>query len=400
MDLKALQSSLEQLEIERSIPKEKIIETIQDALAAAYKKDYGKKGQIIKAVFDVETGNTVFSQIKIVVDESMIKTEEEESAETPSVEERSRKTPDVEEEPHKIRFNPEHHIMTSEAKKIKKNIKSGEELVFPLESKKDYGRIAAQTAKQVIIQRIREAERESIYEEFKKKEGEILNGIVQRIENNNIFIDLGRATAILPRDEQIRGERYRIGERAKALLFLVEQTPKGINLYLSRSHPRFITKLFETEVPEITNKVVEIKSIARESGSRSKIAVFSNEEGVDPVGSCVGQRGIRVGTIISELGGEKIDIIEWSEDPSEFLANALSPAKIIEVKTKPKIKEAEIIVDEDQLSLAIGKGGQNVRLAAKLTGWKLDIRSREGKSIAQSTEEGDVTGEGVGESVE
>ncbi|MEK7576010.1 MAG: transcription termination factor NusA, partial [Patescibacteria group bacterium] len=218
--------------------------------------------------------------------------------------------------------------------------------------------------------------------------------------NNNIFIDLGRATAILPRDEQIRGERYRIGERAKALLFLVEQTPKGINLYLSRSHPRFITKLFETEVPEITNKVVEIKSIARESGSRSKIAVFSNEEGVDPVGSCVGQRGIRVGTIISELGGEKIDIIEWSEDPSEFLANALSPAKIIEVKTKPKIKEAEIIVDEDQLSLAIGKGGQNVRLAAKLTGWKLDIRSREGKSIAQSTEEGDVTGEGVGESVE
>ncbi|MEK7575989.1 MAG: NusA N-terminal domain-containing protein, partial [Patescibacteria group bacterium] len=200
MDLKALQSSLEQLEIERSIPKEKIIETIQDALAAAYKKDYGKKGQIIKAVFDVETGNTVFSQIKIVVDESMIKTEEEESAETPSVEERSRKTPDVEEEPHKIRFNPEHHIMTSEAKKIKKNIKSGEELVFPLESKKDYGRIAAQTAKQVIIQRIREAERESIYEEFKKKEGEILNGIVQRIENNNIFIDLGRATAILPRD--------------------------------------------------------------------------------------------------------------------------------------------------------------------------------------------------------
>ena len=400
MDLKALQSSLEQLEIERSIPKEKIIETIQDALAAAYKKDYGKKGQIIKAVFDVETGNTVFSQIKIVVDESMIKTEEEESAETPSVEERSRKTPDVEEEPHKIRFNPEHHIMTSEAKKIKKNIKSGEELVFPLESKKDYGRIAAQTAKQVIIQRIREAERESIYEEFKKKEGEILNGIVQRIENNNIFIDLGRATAILPRDEQIRGERYRIGERAKALLFLVEQTPKGINLYLSRSHPRFITKLFETEVPEITNKVVEIKSIARESGSRSKIAVFSNEEGVDPVGSCVGQRGIRVGTIISELGGEKIDIIEWSEDPSEFLANALSPAKIIEVKTKPKIKEAEIIVDEDQLSLAIGKGGQNVRLAAKLTGWKLDIRSREGKSIAQATEEGDVTGEGVGESVE
>ncbi len=395
MDLKALQSSLEQLEIERGIPKEKIIETIQDALSAAYKKDYGKKGQIIKAVFDMETGNTIFSQIKIVVDESIIKTEEEESTETPSVEERSGKTLGVEGEPHKVRFNPEHHIMIGEAKKIKKNIKTGEELVFPLESKKDYGRIAAQTAKQVIIQRIREAERDSIYGEFKKKEGEISNGIVQRMENNNIFIDLGRATAILPRDEQIRGERYRIGERVRSLLFLVEQTPKGINLYLSRSHPRFIIKLFETEVPEITNKIVEIKSIAREAGSRSKIAVFSNEEGVDPVGSCVGQRGIRVSTIISELGGEKIDIIEWSEDPSEFLANALSPAKIIEVKTKPKIKEAKIIVDEDQLSLAIGKGGQNVRLAAKLTGWKLDIRSREGKSVAQATEEGDVTGDGV-----
>jgi N utilization substance protein A len=399
MDLKALQSSLEQLEIERGIPKEKIIETIQDALSAAYKKDYGKKGQIIKAVFDMETGNTIFSQIKIVVDESIIKTEEEESTETPSVEERSGKTLGVEGETHKVRFNPEHHIMIGEAKKIKKNIKTGEELVFPLESKKDYGRIAAQTAKQVIIQRIREAERDSIYGEFKKKEGEISNGIVQRMENNNIFIDLGRATAILPRDEQIRGERYRIGERVRSLLFLVEQTPKGINLYLSRSHPRFIIKLFETEVPEITNKIVEIKSIAREAGSRSKIAVFSNEEGVDPVGSCVGQRGIRVSTIISELGGEKIDIIEWSEDPSEFLANALSPAKIIEVKTKPKIKEAKIIVDEDQLSLAIGKGGQNVRLAAKLTGWKLDIRSREGKSVAQATEEGDVTGEGVGDEI-
>lgn len=394
MDLKALQSSLEQLEIERGIPKEKIIETIQDALAAAYKKDYGKKGQIIKAVFNMETGNTIFSQIKIVVDESMLKTEEEIALEKndPRLEEHGK-----EGEPRKIRFNPEHHIMIDEAKKIKKNIKPEEELIFPLENKKDYGRIAAQTAKQVIIQRIREAERESIYGEFKKKEGEILNGIVQRMENNNIFIDLGRATAILPRDEQVRGERYRIGERVKALLFLVEQTPKGINLYLSRSHPKFIAKLFETEVPEITNKIVEIKSIARETGSRSKIAVSSNEESVDPVGSCVGQRGIRVGTIISELGGEKIDIIEWSEDPSEFLANALSPAKIIEVKIKPKSKEAEIIVDEDQLSLAIGKGGQNVRLAAKLTGWKLDIRSREGKSIAQATEEGDVSGEGVGE---
>lgn len=396
VDLKSLQSSLEQLEIERGISKEKIIETIQDALAAAYKRDYGKKGQIIKANFDIKTGDTTFSQIKIAVDESMLKPEDEE-LETPSVEEQSGKTLGVEDEEHKIRFNPEHHIMLDEAKKIKKNVKPEDELVFPLDTKKDYGRIAAQTAKQVIIQRIREAERESIYKEFKEKEGEIISGIVQRIENNNIFIDLGRATAILPKDEQIRGERYRIAERVKILLFLVEETPKGINLYLSRSHPRFIGKLFEMEVPEINNNVVEIKSIARETSSRSKIAVFSNEEGVDPVGSCVGQRGIRVGTVISELGGEKIDIIEWSEDPAEFISNALSPAKIIEVVIKKKLKEARVMVDEDQLSLAIGKGGQNVRLAAKLTGWKLDIHSREGKSIAKATEEGDVTGEAVAE---
>lgn len=386
MDLKALQSSLDQLEAERGIPKEKIIETIQDALAAAYKKDYGKKGQIIRAEFDMQTGETSFSQIKIVVDESMLKPELPEGEEEADIEEK-------EEDVHKIRFNAEHHIMIDEAKKIKKSIKPGEELVFPLESKGDYGRIAAQTAKQVIIQRIREAERESIYGEFKNKEGEIVSGIVQRIENYNVFVDLGRATAILPKDEQIKGERYKIGERVKSLLFFVEENSKGINLYLSRSHPMFVTKLFELEVPEITNNIVEIKNIAREAGSRSKIAVFSNEEGVDPVGSCVGQRGTRVSTIISELGGEKIDIIEWSENPEIFIAHSLSPAKIIEVEINEQLKEAQVTVDEDQLSLAIGKGGQNVRLAAKLTGWKLDIRSREGKSIATTTDEGEVEGE-------
>lgn len=383
MDLKALQSSLEQLEAEKGISQAKIIETIQDALAAAYKKDYGKKGQIIKAEFDLNTGDTKFSQVKIVVDESMLKPETEEGEEP--VEEAYE-----EGEVRKVRFNEEHHIMLEEAKKIKKNITVGEELVFPLETKENYGRIAAQTAKQVIIQRIREAERESVFGEFKGRQGNIISGIVQRIENNNVFIDLGRATAVLPREEQIKGERYRIGERAKALLFLAEETPKGINLYLSRSHPQFIGKLFEMEVPEIANGVVEIKGIAREAGSRSKIAVLSHEDGVDPVGSCVGQKGIRVSTIISELGGEKIDIIEWSEDPTEFIKNALSPAKILEVETKEKNKEAIIMVDEDQLSLAIGKGGQNVRLAAKLTGWKLDIRSRDGESVAKTTEDGEV----------
>lgn len=385
MDLKSLQSALEQLEVERNIPREKIIEAIRDALAAAYKKDCGKKGQIVRANFDMETGETEFSQIKIVVDESMLKPEDEEVTETSDVEER------------KVKFNPDHHIMINEAKKIKKNIKPGEEIIFPLESKKDYGRIAAQTAKQVIIQKIKEAERSSIFDEFKNKQGQIISGIVQRIENSNVFVDLGRTTAILPRDEQIKGERYRIGERVKAVIFFVEESPKGIGVYLSRSHPKFISELFKLEVPEIGNGIVEIKSIAREAGSRSKVAVYSNEESIDPVGSCVGQKGTRINTIISELGGEKIDVIKWSDEPDEFIAHALSPAKILEVKTNQKTREAKVMVDEDQLSLAIGKGGQNVRLAAKLTGWKLDIRSREGKSVAKASEEGEVIGEAMEE---
>ncbi len=406
MDLRTFRSALEQLEVERGIPKIKIIETIELALAAAYKKDYGEKGQIIKAEFNPDNGKTEFSQIKIVVDESMLKSEEE-PAESPEgiqagppsattsldVGGGGEENEETELGPRKVRFNPERHIMLGEAKKMKKGVKPGDELVFPLETKEDYGRIAAQTAKQVIIQRIREAERESIFDEFKNKQGEIVSGIVQRIEMGNVFLDLGRTTGILPREEQIRGERYRLGERVKALLFLVEQNPRGINLYFSRSHPRFLTKLFELEVPEIANGVVEIKVVAREAGSRAKIAVASNQEGIDPVGSCVGQKGVRVGTVISELGGEKIDIIEWIDQPNLFIANSLSPAKILEVETKPKTKEAKIMVAEDQVSLAIGKGGQNVRLAAKLTGWKLDIRSRSGESIVKTTEEGEIFGD-------
>lgn len=396
MDLKTLQSTLELLEAERGVPRDKIIETIEDALAAAYKRDYGKKGQIIKAKFDLKTGKIEFSQVKTVVDESMIKEEPAESPEDIQADPpQSEGLGEEDNEERKIRFNQERHIMLEEAKKIKKKVKPGEEIIFPLETKENYGRIAAQTGKQVIIQRIREAERESVYEEFKNKEGSVVSGIIQRMEGGNIFLDLGRATAILPREEQVWGERYHLGERIKALVFLIEQTPKGLNIYLSRSHPRFLTKLFEIEVPEISNGTVEIKSVAREAGSRSKIAVMSNKEEIDPVGSCVGQKGVRVGTIISELGGEKIDIIEWSEETERFISNALSPAKVVDVEIQAKGKEAKVTVAEDQVSLAIGKRGQNVRLAAKLTGWKIDIRSRSGESIAQATEEGKVTGKGV-----
>lgn len=409
LDLKVLNSALEQLEAERNIPKEKIIEVIEDALAAAYKKDYGKRGQIIRAEFDTSSGKTEFSQIKKVVDDSIVYMEEdtdEEEEGAPTSEgsefpvsgttrrnigkekvENKESQDDEENEDRKIRFNPEHHILLEDAQKIKKSTKLEDEIVFPLESKDDYGRIAAQTAKQVIIQRIREAERFSVMGEYEKRRGEIVSGTVQRIEHGNIYVELGRAVGVIPRDEQIPGEHFRQGERIKAYLYNVEETPRDITLRLSRSHPKFLHKLLEIEVPEIASGVVEIKSIAREPGSRAKIAVFSNDEHIDPVGSCVGQRGVRVATVMNELGGEKIDIIEWTEDTEQFIERALSPAQVLNVTLDEKDYKATIEVSPDQYSLAIGKGGQNARLAAKLTAWKIDIREAAGRQDFQTDRE-------------
>lgn len=382
-DLKTLRSALEQLEEEKGIAKEKILETIEMALAAAYKKEYGKKGQIIRAHFDLDTGKTEFSQGKIVVDESIVKM-------PPVVDENAfGDVPTEERDPNDLRtrFNNEHHILLEDARKIKKDAALEDEIIFPLEAKEDYGRIAAQTAKQVIIQKIREAEKSTTMEEFGKKEGEIISGVVQRIEKGNIFVDLGKTTAILPHEEQITKEHYRPNERIRAYLYKVEETPRGINLRLSRTHPKFIEELFKIETPEIMNGVVEIKAIAREAGMRSKIAVYSHDQHIDPVGSCVGQRGVRVSTVMSELGGEKIDIIEWSEDPQKFIADALSPAKILSVELDEEEKRASVLVVEDQLSLSIGKGGQNARLAAKLTGWKIDIHSAQSEAAEGENEE-------------
>ena len=297
----------------------------------------------------------------------------------------------------KVRFNPERHIMLEEAKKIKKSVKLGDELTFPLETKDDYGRIAAQTAKQVILQKLREEERDSIYEEYAARQGEVINALVQRVEGRLVFLDLGRSIGILPPEEQVRGERYRQNERIKALVLNVEKTPKGPSIRLSRSHPMLVKKLFEIEVPEIASGVVEIKNIAREPGSRTKIAVVSNEEGIDPVGSWVGEKGVRGRTVISELGGEKIDIIPWNEKAEKFIESSLSPAKILEVDVDKENRVAKVMVAEDQLSLAIGKGGQNVRLAAKITGYKIDIRSRTGETVAEADTEGEVSGEGLTE---
>ncbi len=391
MDLKVMNSALSQLEEDRGIPKEKIIEAIEQALAAAYKKDYGKKGQIIRARFDLETGKTDFSQIKIVVDPEMLLPEQKEDEDEEEKKEVKIKNQEEEgdgEEEKLIRFNPEHHILLEDARKMKKDAQPDDEMEFPLETQDDYGRIAAQTAKQVIIQRIREAEKISVMAEYDEKQGEIITGTVQRIERGNIFVDLGKTTGVLPYDEQSPGERYRQGERIRGYLYSVEETPRGISLRLSRSHPQFIAKLFEMEAPEIASGVVEIKAIAREAGSRSKIAVHSNDEHIDPVGACVGQRGVRVSTVMSEIGGEKIDIIEWSDNPAQFVEDALSPAKIDKVEINEENKRAAIEVDEDQLSLAIGKGGQNVRLAAKLTGWKIDIKGTGSETAQEEGENG------------
>ena len=393
-DLKNFAAAINQIAEEKGIPQDKVIESIESAIAAAYKKDYGKKGQIIKAKMNPETGEVNFWQVKVVVDDKMIYSEEE-IAEMAALEEgaassRASLAPS-EREPRpvstgreamdvipegdkKVRFNPEKHMMLADAKKEKKDIKAGEELETKLEAKADYGRIAAQTAKQVILQKIREAERESILTEFKSKEGELVSGIVQRIEGRNIFFDIGKTLGVLPKEEQIPGEFYRPGQRLKVFIVKVEENPKGPLIFLSRAYPKLVSKLFELEVPEISAGTVTIKSIAREAGSRSKIAVASTMEGVDPIGSMVGQRGTRVMAVINELGGEKIDIIQWSDDPEKYIANSLSPAKALEVKIMPKNK-ALVIVPEDQLSLAIGKEGQNVRLAAKLTGWKIDVRA-------------------------
>lgn len=394
-DLKVINSVLAEMEEERGISREKMIDAIEQSLATAYKKEFGERGQIVTCKFDMETGATNFNQIKIVVDESMLKPE-------PELDENGEEIIDdseeAEEDETKVRFDDKKHIMINTARMIKKDVQVGDELVFPLESKDDFGRIAAQTAKQVIMQKIREAEKESALAEFGQKAGDIVLGQVQRFERGNLYVDLGRVTAIMPYEEQIPGERFKTGERIRAILLAVEETPRGIFLKLSRSHPDFLVALFAIEAPELQSGAVEVKAIAREAGARTKIAIHAVDEHLDPVGSLVGQRGVRVSTVMSELGGEKIDIIEWSPNIVEFIEDSLSPAQVMEVKIVEEPNEeagtrghAIAEVASDQQSLAIGRGGQNVRLAAKLTGWKIDIVSANtGEELAEADADGKV----------
>lgn len=343
MSISPFMAAINQICDEKGISKESVVETIEAALAAAYRKDYGEPGQIILAKLDEETGEAKFTRAYNVV-----ATEEE-----------------IEE--------PESQILLSNATKFNKKVEAGGTIELPLETHSDFGRIAAQTAKQVITQRLRETERDMLYGEFKDKEGQLINGVIQQIENGNVVIDLGKINGVILPFDQVKNERYYSGQRLKVYVKAVEETTRGPRILVSRTEPGLIKGLFENEVPEIATGAVEIKAIAREAGSRSKVAVYTSQDGLDPVGSCVGQRGSRIQAVLAELGEEKIDIILWNENEIQFIINALSPAKVASVKLDKKEQRAQVMVPEDQFSLAIGTGGQNVRLASKLTGWSLDF---------------------------
>jgi N utilization substance protein A len=337
-----LLGAINELERERGISRETLLEAVEAALVSAYKRNYNT-AENVAARIDRKTGQVEMFVIKRVAEQVV---------------------------------DPTQEIPLSEAVRIDPAYQVGDIIEFPVVLK-DFGRIAAQTAKQVVVQRIREAERGMIYDEFVQREGDIVTGIVQRVQSRYVFVDLGRTEAVLPPAEQMPGDSYVPGERIKLYLVEVRRTTKGPQVVVSRSHPGLLKRLFELEVPEIHDGLVEIKAIAREAGLRSKIAVFSRDDNVDPVGACVGHKGMRVQHVVAELKGEKIDIIKWSPSPVEFVANALSPAKVSHVLLNEAEKVARVIVPDAQLSLAIGRLGQNARLAAKLTGWRIDIKSED-----------------------
>ena len=331
---------IDQVGKDKGIDRKVLIEALEQALLAAARKKYGTK-QEIEAHFSEESGEVELFQFKTVVKEVK---------------------------------NPPAEIALKEAKELDSEVQVGDSLGTKIDVS-EFGRIAAQTAKQVIIQRVKDAERENIFDDFKDRKGEVISGTVQRFERGSIIVNLGRAEAVVPQQELIPKETYKPGDRIRAYVLDVRKTPKGPQIILSRSNPNFLTKLFEMEVPEISEGIVKIINAAREPSSRAKIAVYSRDSDVDPVGACVGMRGSRVQAVVQELRGEKIDIIPWSEDAASFVCNALAPAEISKVIINPEAKAMEVIVEDDQLSLAIGRRGQNVRLAAKLTDWKIDIRS-------------------------
>lgn len=341
IDNKELILALEELEKEKGMNKDYLLEAIETALVTAYKRNFDSL-ENVKVEMDRQTGATHLYAVKKVVEE-------------------------VEDE--------DLEISLKEAQKINPDYKEEDEVNIEIVPR-NFGRIAAQTAKQVIIQKLREAEREIVYNEFDERKGEIVSGIIQKADNNIVVMDLGKLEGIMPIKEQIPTEKYRVNDKIKGYVLKVEKGQKGVpQVIVSRSHPDFVRKLLEFEIPEIYEGVIEIKSVSRDPGYRSKVAVYSPDPNIDPVGSCVGQKGVRIQNVINELNGEKIDVIEWNEDPSIYIAASLLPAQILAVDIKQEEKFAQVIVPDDQLSLAIGKSGQNARLAARLTDWKIDIKS-------------------------
>lgn len=372
---------------DKGLAPEAVLETIEVALAAAYRKDFGNKLQNIKVKFDPETGDMKVWDEKVVVEDADV--EAQEAAFAAYLERKiaaeAKGEEFVEEEP--IRFNPKNEIMVKDAVAVKSDAAIGDVIVTPLEVPSEFGRMAAQTAKQVIIQKLREAERETIFGDFKDKEGAILTGTVQRREPRGVLVDFGKISGIVPPEEQMRGEQYIPGHRIKVYVVSVAMGSRGPEIILSRSHTGMVQRIFEKEIPEIAAGVVVIRGIAREAGVRSKVAVATEDEGIDPIGSCIGQRGSRIQVVIDELGGEKIDIIAYDEDPQTYIAHALSPAKVGNVELHETEKTAVVSVSADQFSLAIGRGGQNVRLAAQLTGWKINVVQDGGDGEQYSSEE-------------
>lgn len=385
-------NAIKQICEEKKLDFDAVVSTIELALAAAYRKDFGQKNQNIKVKFNPETAHSKIFDVKTVVEdlpeEELAAMEAEmENRALPKGEGRESYYEHVEGEEEKKRFNPKTEIQLKDALLIRADAQIGEEVVMDLAEPDDYGRMAAQTAKQVIIQKLREVERDMVFNEFKDKEHEVITGIVQRQEGRLVFVDLGKAIGILPMEEQIPGESYPINGRVKVYVKEVRAGQKGAEVILSRRSEEILKKVFYLEIPEISNGLIKIESVAREAGSRSKVAISTDSENIDPVGSCVGQRGSRIQTIINELGGEKVDIIEYDEDATKYISNALSPAKIMGITLNPDDRRAVVKVSPDKLSLAIGKSGQNVRLAAKLTNWKIDIIPYDEAAEAKAVEE-------------
>ena len=372
-----------------------VMEALQSALGAAYRKDFGNKQQNIQVIFDPETGDMkVWDEKEVVEDipeETLLHDQEELARRREEIRKEGRELTE-EEIADLVRFNPKTQIMLSQAKEHKKSAKVGDTIKIDLEVPGDFGRMAAQTAKQVIIQKLREAERSTVFEDFKKQEGHIVFGVVQRRDRHTggYVIDLGKITGILPQSETVFRERYTLGNRMKFYVSSVALGIRGPEIILSRKDKRMVSFVFEQEIPEIAQGEVVIKGIARDPGSRSKVAVFTSDESIDPIGSCVGQRGSRITTIIDELGGEKIDVILYNENAEAYIKAALSPAKVVSVELKEAEKEAIVTVEADQFSLAIGRGGQNVRLAAELTGWKIKVVEKDGTQVMTS-EDGEVS---------